>query len=408
MHENMAILVIVLVVLGYGYFSKLFSRFNLSGPMIFTAIGVFLSPLGVGTGETRFNAEIVQIIAEITLIIVLFSDASGLEFKNLRFEWSIPVRLLFIGLPITIILSAFMARAMFPHEIITYILLMALILAPTDAALGKAVVTDEKVSEKIRSSINIESGLNDGIVFPILITVVLMIVNGQTQTQDNTWMGYIAQQIVFGAIIGSLVGYLNAKLSSTVIHKDWMEPSYKNLIPIALAILSYYVAEFLGGNGYIAAFFSGLWVGNYSQELRHHIHNFAESEGDLLILISFLIFGMVFIPATIEYWNMSVLIYAVLSLTLLRMVPVAISLIGTKMDILTILFIGWFGPRGIASILYVLIVVHQIGSIKGHETMYAVITLTILLSIFLHGLSAQPLARLYGKKMEDLNSLKQS
>ncbi len=398
MDENSAILIIVLVVLGYGYFSKLLYRFNISGPMVFAAIGIFLSPLGIGTGETHLDAGIVQITAEITLIIVLFSDASGLQLKNLKFEWNIPARLLFIGLPITIVLSALLAKEMFPAEMTTYLLLMALILAPTDAALGKAVVTDKKVPEKIRSSINVESGLNDGIVFPILITVALMIVNGQTHAQDNQWITYIIKQITLGAIIGAMVGYLNAKLSSIVFQKNWMEKSYKNLIPIALAILSYYVAEHFGGNGYIAAFFSGLLVGNYNEELREHIEDFAESEGELLILISFLVFGVVFIPATIAFWNTTVLIYAVMSLTLLRMVPVAISLIGLRLGLPTILFIGWFGPRGIASILYVLIVVHKIGPIKGHETIYAVITVTILLSIILHGLSAQPLARLYGKK----------
>jgi len=397
MSENMTILIIVLVVLGYGYFSKLLERFNISGPMVFTAIGVFLSPLGIGTEQLHLDAEIVQIVAEVTLIIVLFSDASAIEFKNLRLEWTIPMRLLFIGLPITIVFSSFVANLMFPEEIITYLVMMALILAPTDAALGKAVVTDINVPEKIRSSINIESGLNDGIVFPVLITVVIMIVNGETHTHDNQWLAYIAKQVALGALIGSLVGYLNAKLSTVAIGKDWMETSYKNLIPVALALLSYYIAEYFGGNGYIAAFFSGLLIGNYNKELKGHIEDFAESEGDVLILISFLVFGIVFIPATIAFWDLKIWIYAGLSLTVLRMLPVAISLIGSKLDMRTMLFIGWFGPRGIASILYVMIVVHKIGPIKDHETIYSVIALTILLSVILHGLSAGPLARLYGK-----------
>jgi len=127
------------------------------------------------------------------------------------------------------------------------------------------------------------------------------------------------------------------------------------------------------------------------------VENFAESEGELLILVSFLVFGVVFIPATIEYWTLKALLFALLSMTVFRMVPVAISLIGTKFDLSTVLFIGWFGPRGIASILYVVIVVGQLGSIEGHETVYAVITITVLLSIILHGLSAQPFVRMYGK-----------
>ena len=401
MHEYMNFLVIAMVVLGYGYFSKLLLRYNISGPMIFVAVGVFLSPLGVGPSETKLNAELVQIVAEFALIIILFSDASALNLKKLRREWSIPVRLLVISLPITIIAATLIAQEFFPEETTAYLLLMALILAPTDAALGKAVVTDKTVPEKIRSGINVESGLNDGIVLPVLLTVVAMIMSGQEHAQDNSWIGYVTQQIIFGTIIGSVVGYISARLSLKVIQNDWMESNYQNLVPIALAILAYYLAEHFGGNGFIAAFFAGLFLGNYSEDLREHVKDFAESEGDLFILISFLVFGIAFIPPTIDYWDLNVFVYSLLSLTVLRMIPVAISMIGTKFDLSTILFIGWFGPRGIASILYVLIVINQLGSIKGHETIYSVISLTILLSIILHGLSAQPLARLYAKKHKD-------
>ncbi len=401
MENNIAILSIVLVVIGYGYLSKLLLRFNVSGPMVFAALGLLFSPLGLDLAQAHLNAELVQITAEIALIVVLFSDASSLNLNRLKREWTIPVRLLFIGLPLTIIVSIFAAKMIFPNEAMMYVVLMALILAPTDAALGKAVVTDEKVPEKIRSSINVESGLNDGIVFPLLVTVVAVIVSGEEGGQGNSWLGYVVKQISFGAILGSFVGYCSARLAVTVIRRNWMETSYQNLIPIALAILSYYLAEYFGGNGFIAAFFSGLFVGNYSEQLREHIEGFAESEGDLLILISFLVFGLVFIPATLEFWSVTVFIYAFLSLTLLRMVPVAISLIGTKFDISTMLFIGWFGPRGIASILYVLIVINELKSIKGHEQIFAVITVTVLFSIILHGLSAQPLARIYGKLHQD-------
>ena len=401
MHEYMNFLVIALVVLGYGYFSKLLLRYNISGPMIFVAVGVFLSPLGVGPSETKLNAELVQIVAEFALIIILFSDASALNLKKLRREWSIPVRLLVISLPITIIAATLIAQEFFPEETTAYLLLMALILAPTDAALGKAVVTDKTVPEKIRSGINVESGLNDGIVLPVLLTVVAMIMSGQEHAQDNSWIGYVTQQIIFGTIIGSVVGYISARLSLKVIQNDWMESNYQNLVPIALAILAYYLAEHFGGNGFIAAFFAGLFLGNYSEDLREHVKDFAESEGDLFILISFLVFGIAFIPPTIDYWDLNVFVYSLLSLTVLRMIPVAIGMIGTKFDLSTILFIGWFGPRGIASILYVLIVINQLGSIKGHETIYSVISLTILLSVILHGLSAQPLAKLYAKKHKD-------
>ena len=400
MEGNSAIIIISMVVLIYGHYSKLLLRFNISGPMIFAGIGVLLSSLGLDViKDASPDAEIVQITAEIALIIVLFSDASALNLKRLRQEWTIPFRLLFIGLPITIIFAAFMAKLIFPDEAFMYLLLMSLILAPTDAALGKAVVTDKKVPEKIRSSINVESGLNDGIVFPMLITVAAIISAGQAG--DSSWLSFVAQQIIFGAVIGGSIGYLAAIVSKKAIEKNFIESGYKNLMPIALAIMAYYLSEHFGGNGFISAFFTGLFLGNYNEHIRKNIEDFAESEGELLILISFVIFGFVFIPATIEFWDFKVFLFAALSLTVLRMIPVAISLIGTKFDLATVLFIGWFGPRGIASVLYVLIVVNSLHSIKGHEVIYSVITVTVLFSIILHGLTAQPFSKLYGKTHND-------
>jgi len=395
MENEIALLVIAIVILGYGYSSDLLLKYNISGPMIFMSIGVLLSPLFFGSQTLHLNSQTVQTVATLALIIVLFSDASGLNLKNVK--WGIPVRLLFIGLPLTIVFAAFVAMAIFPNEPPIYLLLMSLILAPTDAALGKAVVTDKAVPEKISSSINIESGLNDGIVFPILLTVSTIIASGQDHITDNSWIPYVAKQIVFGAIVGSVLGYINAKLTIITIEKKWISESYKNLMPLAIAILSYYIAEQLGGNGFIAAFFAGLIIGNYNEELRENIENFAETEADLLLLVSFMVFGFVFIPATIAFWNFQVILFAVLSLTVLRMIPVAISLIGTKFDLATVLFIGWFGPRGIASLLYVLIVVSQIGSIKGHEEVYATVTVVILLSIILHGITARPFVKMYSK-----------
>ena len=396
MHEHLVFLGISLVILGYGLFSKLLGKYNISGPMIFTGVGVLLSPLVLGGKPINVDAEAVQIIAEITLIIVLFSDAAALNLNQLKAHWRLPTRLLFVALPITIAIATLTGIWFFPDESLLYVLLLALILAPTDAALGKIVVSDTRIPATVRNTINVESGLNDGIVFPVLLTVLAMIAS-DSDTAQSGWMAYIAQQIFVGAVAGAFVGWSGATLMMRALKKGWMEHQYSNLAPIALAIFSFYFAEYFHGNGYIAAFFAGLFLGNTSELLREHVENFAESEGEFLIMISFLIFGLVFIPATIGYWDLKALAFSVLSLTLLRMLPVVLSFGLFKVDLATRLFYGWFGPRGIASILYILVAVHQIGGINGHEKIFAVASLTILLSIILHGLSAQPLAVLYSK-----------
>jgi len=401
MHEHLTILGIALVILGYGYFSKLLNHNNISGPMVFTAVGVLLSPLFLGTGAIQPNSEAVQIVAEIALILVLFSDAAALNLAHLKTHWRLPVRLLFVAMPITIILTTYTAQYFFPGEALIYLFLLALILAPTDAALGKAVVSDTRIPETIRNTINVESGLNDGIVFPVLLTTLAIIASEGGGDQSSGWLGYIAQQIAVGAVAGGLVGWAGAKLAQMTMKQEWMEHQYYNLIPIALAIFAYYFAEYFGGNGYIAAFFGGLLLGNTDPQLKKNVENFAESEGEFLIMVTFLIFGLVFVPATIAYWDMKVWIFALLSLTVLRMLPVVLGFGRFKLDLATRLFIGWFGPRGIASILYILVAVEQLGEIKGHETVFAVATLTILLSILLHGLSAQPLAIRYSKNHQE-------
>jgi NhaP-type Na+/H+ or K+/H+ antiporter len=393
------ILGITFVILGYGFFSNLLSKYNVSGPMVFTAVGIFLSPLGLRDDAVNFDAEAVQVIAEIALILVLFSDAAALDFKKLKSKWRLPTRLLFVAMPITILLSYYTAGLLFPKEAPLYLLLLALILAPTDAALGKVVVTDKHVPETIRNTINVESGLNDGIVFPVLLTVVAMITsNGADSATADGWLGYITQQIAIGAVAGAMVGWVGAKLSQMTMDKEWIAHQYLNLIPIALAILSFYAAEYLHGNGYIAAFFAGLYLGNTNKTLKKNVEEFAESEGELLIMVSFLVFGLVFIPLMLPYLTLNAWIFALLSLTLFRMIPIVLSFGFFKLDFVSRLFIAWFGPRGIASILYILVAVHSLGGIKGHEEIFAVASLTILLSIILHGLSAQPLAILYSKK----------
>ena len=342
--------------------------------------------------------NIVKTIAEIALIIVLFSDSSTINIKKFKDQWKIPTRLLFIGLPLTIVFSTYVGIFFFPNESVINILLLALILAPTDAALGKAVVTDRAVPLKIRSAINVESGLNDGIVFPMLITVVLLIVGHKELGNDNSWITYLLTQISLGFIIGAFNGYVGAKLLTKAVENSWIRESYRNLSPISLAILSFYFAEYFGGNGFISAFVAGVFFGSFSKVIDIQTEAFLEGSGEIFILISFLVFGLTFIPATIEYININIIIYAIFSLTILRMLPVALSLSYMNLSLSTKLFIGWFGPRGIASILYVMIVAHMIINIQGHQQIYATITLTIFLSIILHGLSARPLVKLYSKK----------
>lgn len=386
-----------LLVFLFGLFSALADKSPVTAPMVFVMVGILASPLGFDLFDANADSEGVQLIAQITLILILFTEASCIDLKSLKKDYGIPLRLLAIGLPLTMVLGLLVAVPLF-HGINLWLLaLMAFILSPTDAALGQAVVTSDKVPEKIRDSIGVESGLNDGIALPPIMACMAAVgAAAGTQLDFSHWGAFALKQIAFGPVAGALAGWMGGVLIDRCARRQWMEPVFQRLASIALALVSYSLAEELGGNGFIAAFFGGLMLGTRTPAVRKRIQEFGEAEGQQLALFVFLIFGMIMVPAAWEYWDGPALIYALLSLTAIRMLPVAVCLFGTKMDKPTVGFIGWFGPRGIASILYSLILIGEIGS-AGHERMLSVIVLTVLISVFVHGLSAVPLSTLYGR-----------
>jgi NhaP-type Na+/H+ or K+/H+ antiporter len=386
-----------LLVFLFGLLSAVADRSPITAPMVFVAVGVLAGPLGFDFFEVEIESQLVKTIAEVTLVLILFTDASTIHLKALKREFRIPLRLLGIGLPLTMLAGWAVAVPMFPGESLWMVAVLAFVLSPTDAALGQAVVNNKHVPGLVKDSIEVESGINDGIALPpIMVCLAALTAAAGTPLDFSYWGTYAAKQIILGVLVGGAVGWAGGALINFSVKRDWMEPVFQRLASFSLAILSYALAEKLGGNGFIAAFFGGLMLGARSKVVRSRIQEFGEAEGQQLSLFVFLIFGLVLVPEAKGHWDGMALLYALLSLTVIRMGPVAISLIGTKLDLPTVGFIGWFGPRGIASILYVLIFVSEVGK-EDNERILSVIVLTILMSIFIHGLSAVPLANFYGR-----------
>ncbi len=394
MHDHQIIVLGALLTLAFGLFSKVSERSPISGPMIFVGVGIIVSLFNVKEFELHLNTDMVKFVAELTLIIILFVDGSLIKIDRLREALSgIPGRLLLIGLPITAILGTVSAWLIFPEWGIWSILLLALILSPTDAALGQAVVKSENVPENIRRSVSIESGLNDGMVLPPIWVCIAVLISGDAAISgDGQWVKYIIMQLTLGPLLGFAVGHIGGRLIEYADSKDWMNHTFQQLASFALAILAFSVAELFHGNGFIAAFVAGLTLGVSSHEVRERIQEFGEAQGQLFSLFIFLLIGLTAIPVFSDYWTMNAFIYAILSLTVIRILPVVLSLKGTGLDNYSKLFIGWFGPRGIASILYLLIVVGDMGESAPMEVL-AVIILTVLLSVFAHGISAVFMAK---------------
>ncbi|MFK8017185.1 MAG: cation:proton antiporter, partial [Gammaproteobacteria bacterium] len=273
--------------------------------------------------------------------------------------------------------------------------MLAAILAPTDAALGQAVVTSRHVPVRIRQAVNVESGLNDGIALPAVLLFAAMAGAHHGPHGAGGWGAFVAAQLILGPLVGGLVGAGGARIIDTAIERGYIGTAAQGLAVLALIALCFALAEMVGGNGFIAAFVGGIAFGNVVRHDCEFLFEFMESEGQLLTLITFLVFGAVLLPEGLVHVDGATVLYALLSLTVLRMLPVWLSLLGTGVRLPTALFLGWFGPRGLASILFLLVILEEAGML--HESrLLSVTVVTVALSVLLHGISAAPFARRYG------------
>ncbi len=368
--------------------SQRLSNTPITPPMVVVAAGILLGPLAFDSVTVGPTSATVRKLAEATLAVVLFSDASRIDLRALRRSASMPSRLLGIGLPLTIVLGAAAALLIFPSFSLSEALILGVILAPTDAGLGSAVVTDARLPQRVRQSLNVESGLNDGICVPVLL-IVLATAPGAPGAHPAQVIG---EELGYGLIAGLSAGALAGLLVNGAGARGLIESSWRQIIPVAAAALAYGIAEGLGGSGFIAAFTAGGLFGLIVREETGEMMRFTEEAGALLDTVTFLVFGAVLLGPSLEHVSWQIALYAVLSLTVARMLPVALSLWGSARAP-TVAFVGWFGPRGLASIVFA-VIVEDTGQAHG-STLLTATYVTVGLSVLLHGLSAAPLVDRY-------------
>ncbi|MEA3334306.1 MAG: sodium:proton antiporter [Chloroflexota bacterium] len=376
-------------------------------PMVYVTLGLLIGSKGLGLVTPASDSELIHLVAELTLVIVLASDASRISAKRLLREHELPARLLGIGLPLTMLLGTVVALVMFPRLNIWTAAILAISLAPTDASLGLAVVSNPKVPVRIRQALNIESGLNDGIAMPFLFLAIALAVASNTFSGPLDWIMFAVRQMVLGLIAGVVVGYLGFHFIAWGNRSKWMSRAFRKAASVAVILLAYALAELIGGSGFIAAFCLGITAGNLKirDDAAEDIVEFVEVEVQVLILLTFVLFGAVLLPQALDQVDGAVVIYAIISLTLIRMVPVAISLRGTTVRPATTLFLGWFGPRGTASIIYVFTVLES-KVVAGSDLIFSAALLTVFLSVFAHGITAAPLSKRYGDTMRKFDAAK--
>lgn len=403
--ESFGLLAILICILLAASISRRIQNTIITLPMVYTLFGIGLGGLLLDIVPLTIDNVIVELIAELTLVIVLATDASRINVRGLLRDHSLPTRLLAFALPLTMIIGTIAAVLVFTELSLWEAAILGVILAPTDASLGQSVVSNPKVPVRIRQTLNIESGLNDGIALPFLLLVIALADSEVLFHNPFEFLLSVVVQILLGIAVGLVIGYLGTKFTHWGQSSGWMSRNYQRISSLALILVAYGTAELSGGNGFVAAFCFGFTSRIFAgKEETEDLYEYAETEVTVLMLLTFTLFGAVMLPPAIDVINPEIILYAVLSLTLVRMLSVAISMVGAKLRPVTNLFLGWFGPRGIASILYVFIVLES-ENLPGLELLYSVAMITVLVSIFSHGITAAPLSNHYGERMETVDKI---
>ncbi len=371
-------------------------------PMLYVLFGLFVGLVFTEHIELSFEDPVVHTISALALMMVLAIDGSRIKLSSFSRDHNLPVRLLLIGLPLTIAIGTILGAAMFKGMEFWAVAILAVILTPADGDLAVSAIENLKVPVRIRQALNIEGGVDDGFAMPFLLLFISLAISMNHEYPRGYFILFAATHVLVGVLAGLVMGYLGAKYIDWGYRSGWMSSKFQKIGWLALVILTFLLAEELGGNGFIATFIFGLISGSVmSKSEIDTLDEYAEAENTWLMFVTYMIFGMVMLAPMLKHITPLMIIYALLSLTIVRMLPVAISMIGTKLQPITVLFMGWFGPRGIASILYVLTVL-ETEEIAGSEMIFGVAVTTIFLSVMAHGISAGPLAERYGAFISDL------
>ncbi|MDX1691105.1 MAG: sodium:proton antiporter [Acidimicrobiia bacterium] len=399
MSEFAGIATVAGVLVAYGLVSRRLATTPVSGPMIFVAAGVLLGPSALDVVDVRVESGALRTVAEATLVLVLYTDAIRVDLRRMRDQAQLPVRLLGVGLPLTIAAGAGTAAILFTDLDVWEAALVAAVLSPTDAALGQAVVTSERVPARVRQAINVESGLNDGLMVPVVTVLLALAGAGMSLAGPASWAGFAGHQIGLGLLVGAATGLAGGWVLDRAVGAGWVDGAFRQLATLGIGVGAFAVAELAGGNGFVAAFVAGIGFATAARDHCEHAHDFSEDEAHLLAMLTFLFFGAAMVGPYLDDLDWRIGIYAVLSLTAIRMVPVALALARSGLRLPTIGFIAWFGPRGIASVLFVLFVIEE-AALPGAETIIATVSWTVLLSVVAHGATAYPFAERYGRWIE--------
>jgi NhaP-type Na+/H+ or K+/H+ antiporter len=399
MYENLATL--ALFGFAFSVVAGRIERSAVTGPIIFIAFGLIAGPFGLGIMDIEVENIELRVVADLTLALVLFIDAANADLSTLRSHAKIPQRMLLIGLPLCIALGVGIGMLVFPDISLFELCILATILAATDAALGKGVITNEAVPARLREGLNMESGFNDGLCVPVLFVFLALATSSGGGDEGGSLavaLELVAREIGIGLGVAVVLAAVGIKLISICGRRGWFTDVWAQIPVVTLALACFATAQTLHGSGYIAAFVGGLLFGHYAKDHTHKLVIAGEGIAELLAMLTWVIFGAAAIGQSWAGMTPDVLIYSLLSLTLIRMLPNVIALTGTGEKLETKMFLAWFGPRGLASIVFFIIVANE--KLPGESVLQHTVVCTVTLCVIAHGLTANAWARRIGRRLK--------
>jgi NhaP-type Na+/H+ or K+/H+ antiporter len=398
----MIIALFILLVLLFSLVSRRLERTVITAPILFTAAGLLVCLLPPQLSTLELERTQLLHIAELGLVMLLFTDASHINLGVLKGNRNLPVRLLSAGMLLTILLGAIFALAVFKGLSIWEAGILAAILAPTDAGLGQVIVKSPRVPLRIRQALDFEAGVNDGLSVPFLMLFIALAV-GTNEGAGAVLTKFLKEQLGYGTLVGLGIGLGGGWLLGLAQRRNWMAAERQTIGLVTLPLLCLVASEAVGASMFIAAYVAGLAVQIGFAEAGERSSEFAENWGQLFNFFVFFLFGLL-VARDWRSFNAALVVFAMLSLTVIRMIPVALALAGTGLSRSTVLFVGWFGPRGLASIVLGLVYLERHTNLPGESTIRLAVMATVLLSIFAHGLSALPGIDLYASRISSLDS----
>jgi NhaP-type Na+/H+ or K+/H+ antiporter len=393
MYEELGILAVFIFL--YSVIAGRVERSIISGPIVFVIAGFLFGPMVLGWFDNPVTSNELRMLADLTLALVLFIDAANADLVILKKQLKIPTRMLLVGLPGVIALGIGFALIIFDSLSIYEAAILATMLAATDAALGKAVITNKAVPVRVREALNAESGLNDGLCVPILF-VFIALAAGSSSDGTSLALTLVVQELGIGLLVGAGLSAVGAWALSACWKRGWVTAIWMQVTVVALAIACFSIAQSLHGSGYIAAFVGGGIFGFVARKSTHELVRAAEGTGETLALMTWIVFGAAVIGQVAEHFTWHVILYALLSLTVIRVLPIFLSLAGTGETASSKLFLGWFGPRGLASVVFAIIVLNN--DLPGGPLMAMVVACTVFFSLVAHGATANPMSQWLGRK----------